>query len=78
MIQSPSPGGHSNPSSEKQILRKIGSWSFMLTRLQDASTELESFTENILICSTLWFCRSLMSENRWEEGSEKEGKRCAV
>jgi len=50
----------------------------MLTRLQDASTELESFTENILICSTLWFCRSLMSENRWEEGSEKEGKKCAV
>lgn len=50
----------------------------MLSGLEVASTELESFTDNILVCSTLWFCVSLISETGGKKGQKKEGKKCAV
>lgn len=65
-----------------KINSERGSWCRTLTRREVASAEPESFTENILVCSTLWGCATDVG-TAGKEGQEKgvrnaQGKsRCA-
>lgn len=49
------------PVVKNKTLRKEGSWGCVWTRGGVALAELESSTRKIPVCSTLWFCTSLMS-----------------
>lgn len=62
------------PAVKNKTLRKAGSWGCVRTGGGGAWAELESSTERILVCGTLWVCMSLMLGKGAEEG--REG--CAV
>lgn len=62
MVQSPSPDGHSIQAVKNKTLRRRGSWYCTLTGYEVASRDLESSTENTVVCSTRWVCISLMME----------------
>lgn len=53
---------------KNKTLRKEGSQGCVRTGGEVASAELQSSTEKIPVCGTLWFCISLMSGTGQEKG----------